>query len=182
MNTQMANTNSNKNTNNNTGKTNGRVDILNPPDIAQLFQMYDKIPANQCTTFRNATIGQWDETALSTAYFSKENIQILQNGIRAGVYNLSNGQYTIGPQDCDSLKIIMRAIFLQYSANLSQNIAGQIQQLNQMVLDYAVPKVYGEAQGYIKYLHDASTLVVPLAAPVCDTQFDKRNYKMPKWF
>ena len=35
---------------------------------------------------------------------------------------------------------------------------------------------------YIKYLHDASTLVVPLATPVCDTQFDKRNYKMPKWF
>ena len=51
-----------------------------------------------------------------------------------------------------------------------------------MVLDHSIPKVYGEAQGYIKYLHDASTLVVPLAAPVCDTQFDKRNYKMPKWF
>jgi hypothetical protein len=65
---------------------------------------------------------------------------------------------------------------------LPQNIAGQIQQLNQMVLDHSIPKVYGEAQGYIKYLHDASTLVVPLAAPVCDTQFDKRNYKMPKWF
>ena len=185
MNIQMANGNSgNKNTNNglNNGKVNGRVDILNPPDIAQLFQMYDKIPANQCTTFRNATIGQWDETQLSTAYFSKENIQILQNGIRAGVYKMSNGQYTIGPQDCDSLKIIMRAIFLQYSANLEQNIAGQIQQLNQMVLDYAVPKVYGEAQGYIKYLYDASTLAVPLAAPVCDTQYDKRTHKMPKWF
>jgi hypothetical protein len=190
MNSQNGNTNMNMNMNMNTNmnnginnsKVNGRVDILNPPDIAQLFSMYDKIPANQCTTFRNATIGQWDETPLSTAYFSKENIQILQNGIRAGVYNMSNGQYVIGPQDCDNLKIIMRAIFLQYSANLPQNIAGQIQQLNQMVLDHSIPKVYGEAQGYIKYLHDASTLVVPLAAPVCDTQFDKRNYKMPKWF
>ena len=183
INTNM-NMNMNMNTNNGTknSKVNGRVDILNPPDIAQLFSMYDKIPANQCTTFRNATIGQWDETPLSTAYFSKENIQILQNGIRAGVYNMSNGQYVIGPQDCDNLKIIMRAIFLQYSANLPQNIAGQIQQLNQMVLDHSIPKVYGEAQGYIKYLHDASTLVVPLASPVCDTQFDKRNYKMPKWF
>ena len=190
MNSQNRNTNmnngKNKNTNNeintNNGKINGRVDILNPPDISQLFSMYDKIPANQCTTFRNATIGQWDETPLSTAYFSKENIQILQNGIRAGVYNMSNGQYVIGEQDCDNLKIIMRAIFLQYAANLPQNIAGQIQQLNQMVIDHSVPKVYGEAQGYIKYLHDASTLVVPLATPVCDTQFDKRNYKMPKWF
>ena len=55
---------------------NGRVDLLNPPDISSLFAMYDKIPANQCTTFRNATLGQWDETPLSEAFFSKENIQI----------------------------------------------------------------------------------------------------------
>jgi hypothetical protein len=186
MNTQMANGNGNGNRNRNSGipngKVNGRVDILNPPDIAQLFSMYDKIPANQCTTFRNATIGQWDETPLSEAYFSKENIQTIQNGIRMGVYQKSNGQYKIGQQDCDTLKTIMRSIFLQNSANLPYNIQGQVQQLNQMVLNYAVPAVYGEAQGYIKYLHDASTLVVPLATPVSDSQFDKRNYKMPKWF
>ena len=164
--------------------SNGRVDIINKtqaPDISNLFAMYDKIPANQCTTFRNATLGQWDETPLSEAFFSKENVQILQNGIRAGVYNMSNSQYVIGPQDCDSLKIIMRGIFLQYSANLPNNITQQIQELNKMVLDYAVPKVFGETKGYIKYLHDASTLVVPLATPVSDTQYDKRTYKMPKW-
>ena len=162
--------------------TNGRVDLLNPPDISNLFAMYDKIPANQCTTFRNATLGQWDETPLSMTFFSKDNVQILQNGIRAGVYNMSNQQYVIGPQDCDSLKIIMRGIFLQYSANLPTQITQQIQELNKMVLDYAVPKVFGETNGYIKYLHDASTLVVPLATPVSDTQYDKRTYKMPNCF
>jgi hypothetical protein len=162
--------------------TNGRVDLLNPPDISNLFAMYDKIPANQCTTFRNATLGQWDETPLSEAFFSKENVQMLQNGIRAGVYNMSNEQYVIGQQDCDSLKIIMRGIFLQYSANLPNHITQQIHELNKMVLDYAVPKVFGETKGYIKYLHDASTLVVPLATPISDSQFDKRTYKMPKWF
>jgi hypothetical protein len=165
--------------------SNGRVDIINKtqaPDISNLFAMYDKIPANQCTTFRNATLGQWDETPLSEAFFSKENIQILQNGIRAGVNHMSNGQYVIGPQDCDSLKIIMRGIFLQYSANLPTQVMQQIQELNKMVLDYAVPKVFGETKGYIKYLYDASTLVVPLATPISDSQFDKRTYKMPKWF
>lgn len=161
---------------------NGRVDLLNPPDISNLFAMYDKIPANQCTTFRNATLGQWDETPLSEAFFSKENIQILQNGIRAGVNHMSNGQYVIGQQDCDSLKIIMRGIFLQYSANLPTQVMQQIQELNKMVLDYAVPKVFGETKGYIKYLYDASTLVVPLATPISDSKFDKRTYKMPKWF
>ena len=99
---------------------NGRVDIKTP-NTSKLFQMYDKIPANQCVTFRNPTEGLWDETPLSQAFFSQQNIQMLQNGIRAGVYNRSNGQYVIGPQDCDSLKIIMRSVFLQQSANQPGN-------------------------------------------------------------
>ena len=170
---------------NETKSTNGRVDILNKtqaPDISQLFAMYDKIPANQCATFREPTLGQWNETALSSAFFSKENIQIIQNGIRAGVYNKSNGQYVIGPQDCDSLKIIMRSVFLQSAANQPTNISGQIEELNQIVLDYCIFHVYSEAQGYMKYLYDASTLVVPMATPVMEGQRDKNNYRMPKWF
>jgi hypothetical protein len=101
--------------------SNGRIDILNPPDISNLFAMYDKIPANQCTSLRNATIGQWDETQLSRAFFSEQNIQIIQDGIRAGVYKKSNGQYTVGPQDCEAIKIIMRSTFLSYATNLFLN-------------------------------------------------------------
>jgi len=169
----------------NTKSSNGRVDIINRtqgPDITNLFAMYDKIPANQCATFREPTLGQWDETSLSKAYFSKENIQIIQNGIRAGVYEKSNRQYVIGSQDCDALKIIMRSVFLQHAANQSQNISGQIQQLNQIVLDYCIFHVYSEAQGYMKYLYDVSTLAVPMSTPVVETQKDKNNYLMPNWF
>ena len=170
---------------NNTKSSNGRIDIINKtqsPDISNLFAMYDKIPANQCATFREPTLGQWDETPLSRAFFSKENIQIIQNGIRAGVYKKSNGQYTIGTQDCDSLKIIMRSVFLQHSANQSINIPGQIEELDKIVLDYCIHHVYSEAQGYMKYLYDVSTLAVPIAPPVLETQKDKNNYKMPNWF
>ena len=165
--------------------TNGRVDIINKtqgPDLSNLFAMYDKIPANQCATFREPTLGQWDETPLSTAYFSKENIQIIQNGIRAGVYEKSNKQYTVAPQDCDTLKVIMRSIFLQHAANQPQNIPGQIEQLNNIVLDYCIHHVYSEAQSYMKYLRDVSTLAVPLATPVVESQKDKNNYLMPNWF
>jgi hypothetical protein len=89
---------------------NGRVD-MNGPSTKNLFAMYDKIPAHQCSTFRDPTEGLWTDTQLSDIFFSKQNIQLLQNGIRAGVYERSNGQYVIGPQDCDSLKIIMRSVF-----------------------------------------------------------------------
>jgi hypothetical protein len=163
------------------GQTNnGRVDIKTP-STSSLFQMYDKIPAHQCSTFRNPTEGLWDENSLSTAFFSQQNIQIIQNGIRAGVYHKSNGQYTIGPQDCDSLKIVMRSVFLQNASNQPTNIQSQIINLNKMVLDFCIQQVYGEAQGYMKYIDDASTLVVPIAHPVMANNTDRELVLKP-WF
>jgi len=159
---------------------NGRVNIKTP-NTSNLFAMYDKIPANQCTTYRNPTEGLWDNTDLSNAFFSKENINIIQNGIRAGVYHKSKGQYTIGPQDCDSLKIIMRSIFLQYSANFKNDVIEQVKQLNQMVLNYCIQQVYGEAQGYMKYINDVSTLAVPIAHPVMASNTD-RELEWKGWF
>jgi hypothetical protein len=159
---------------------NGRVDIKTP-STSDLFKMYDKIPANQCVTFRNPTEGLWNDTTLSIAFFSQQNIQMLQNGIRAGVFNKSNGQYTIGQQDCDSLKIIMRSVYLQYAANQMNNISEQVTELNHIVLNYCVQQVYGEAQGYMKYINDASTLVVPIAHPVMADNTDRQLF-LKSWF
>jgi hypothetical protein len=160
--------------------SNGRIDIQSP-DTRSLFNMYDKIPAHQCTTYRNPLEGQWDDSPLSNAYFSKENIQIIQNGIRAGVYKQSNNQYVVAPQDCDSLKIVMRSIFLQYSANLPGNVSNQIEALNQMVLNFCIQQVYSEAKGYMKYLSDASNMYVPIAHPILAKDDDKELVLKP-WF
>jgi hypothetical protein len=159
---------------------NGRVDIKTP-NTSTLFEMYDKIPANQCVTFRNPTEGLWTDTNLSQVFFSQQNIQILQNGIRAGVYNKSNGQYVIGPQDCDSLKIVMRSVYLQHAANQPNNITQQVIELNKIVLNYCIQQVYSEAQGYMKYIDDASTLVVPIAHPVMADNTD-RELEFKTWF
>jgi hypothetical protein len=160
--------------------SNGRVDIFTPK-TTDLFQMYDKIPVNQCATLRNPTEGLWDNTQLSNTFFSKENIEIIQNGIRAGVYNHSNGKYVIGNQECETLKIILRSIFLQYAANQPTNIKGQVEQLNKMVLDYCIPQVYGEAQGYHKYIVDASTMYTPMSPPIMSSNNDKQLILKP-WF
>ena len=159
---------------------NGRVDIKSP-NTSSLFQMYDKIPANQCVTFRNPTEGLWNDTNLSQAFFSQQNIQMLQNGIRAGVYERSNGQYVIAPQDCDSLKIVMRSVYLQHAANQPNNIPQQVIELNKIVLNYCIQQVYSEAQGYMKYLYDVSTLAVPIAHPVMANNNDRELVLKP-WF
>ena len=115
------------------------------------------------------------------AFFSEHNIRIIQNGIRAGVYHRSNGQYVIGAQDCDSLKIVMRSVFLQYSANQPNNITQQIAQLNKIVLEYCIQQVYSEAQGYMQYMNDVSTLVVPISHPVSVSKND-RQLELKSWF
>lgn len=149
-------------------KSNGRIDLLHAPNQLTL---YDKPPV-YTSTYNDAMTGNWADTPLSKAFFSQQNQQILQNGIRAGVYNRSNGKYVISQQSNSDLKMIMRSIFLMQSENRMTHQVDQIRELNAHVLDYCIPRVFGEAQGYIKYLHDASTLAVPLATPI-HTSLDK---------
>ena len=150
-------------------KANGRINLLEAHNHMALYDRASSKPAS----FHDALTGSWEETPLSRAFFSSENQQILQNGIRAGVYKMSSGRYSIAQQSFDEIKIIMRAIYLQNSANMPGNITAQIADLNNAVLKYTVPMVYNEAKGYLVYLRDASTLVVPMSAPVNSVVYDK---------
>ena len=162
---------------------NGRINIVSQPDMSAVFRMQERIVLkNKSTEYRSALSGNdWEDNMLSKVYFSAENIQILQNGLRAGVYEMSNHEIVIPPQNIDQLKIIMRSIYLQYAEHYPDNIRGQIERLNRLVLDYAVPTVYGEARGYLKYIQDQSSLVVPLEIP----KHHDRQYKqleLKPWF
>ena len=153
---------------------NGRMNLMEEPDPAIHFQLAEKVAIkNKATEYRGAIAGEWEENMLSQVFFSAGNMQILQNGIRAGVYKMSNQQFTVLPQNPDTLKIIMRSIYMQYAQHFPTGITAQVERLNKLFLDYAVPNVYNEAVGYIKYREDISTLVVPLALP---TKIDQ-DYK-----
>jgi len=160
--------------------SNGRVDIKSP-NTQNLFNLYDKIPAHQCTTFRNPLEGIWENSVLSELYFSRENLEIIQNAIRRGIYDKTNGKYIIDNQDCDALKTIMRGVYLEHSANLPYNITQQIEELDKMVINYCIQQIYSELRGYVQYLHDASTLVVPIAPPIFSKISDKQLELKP-WF
>lgn len=157
--------NMNLNTNMNTNANTGRIDIMGKTNL-DVFSLYDQIPLSETTSdFREALTGTTTSTMLSVAFFSKENIKIIQNAIKAGVYKLSNGLFSIGEQNEDTLKIIMRSIFLQNSKH-GCDVTSQIVELNKLVCDYAVPQVYGEADGYMKYKRDISTMAKPIQRPI----------------
>jgi len=164
-----------------TERYNGRINIVEPPSPDVVFKMQEKIALkNKPTEYREALTGTLENNVLSQVYFSKENIQIIQNGLRAGVYAKSDNKYIIVPQNIDTLKVIMRSIYFQYAEHQIDNITEQVERLNKIVLDYIVPSVYNETIGYLKYCQDQSTLVVPLELP----RQNDRDYKQlehKKW-
>ena len=165
----------------NQGSRNGRIDIMQHTPGNQ-FELFDKIHVNDNSSFRDAMVGNWSDNQLSKAFFSGENIQIIQNGIRAGVYKMSQGRFNVGPQDVTNLKIIMRSIFLQYAANKPTHIKEQISALNTLVLDYCVPNVHGEAVAYLKYKNDVTMLAVPEPRPISDNNKGDRVLELKPWF
>ena len=158
---------------------NGRVNIVQPPDQMIQFKMFEKINvANVATDYRGAIAGVFEDNVLAQVYFSAGNIQIIQNGLRAGVYAMSNEKYVIPNQNISNLKIIMRSTYLQYAEHSPNNVTKEVERLNKMVLDYAIPSVYNESMGYLKYCQDQSSLSVPMELPrQTDREFKQLELK-----
>lgn len=146
-------------------ESNGRIDLLNLPSGTPLF-LQEKVEKVDKCYFSNAMKHTLQNSKLSVLFFSVPNVSIIENGIKAAVYKMSNNTHVIDTQDYDQLYIIMRSIFLQYSLNQPDNITKQIEVLNSKVVAYCAPRIYSEVESYIKYKKDSSTLVVPLDMPV----------------
>ena len=155
---------------------NGRIDFK---ENGTPFFLQDKIVKDNRTMYDNLKYTQ-QNTAVSNLFFSVKNVQIIQNALRAGVYQISQQKYIIDEQNKDVLNVIMRAMFLQHSINQPDNLTNQIVDLNKIVVDYCVPKIYSEVEGYIMYKKDASTLAVPLDKPMCE--YTDKTLELNKFF
>ena len=110
--------------------------------------------------------GNWEQNTLSRTFFSPENIKIIQNAIRKGVFEKSGEkQYIIDDQSVDELKIIMRGIFYQYARNLETNISEQIDDLNNKIINWSVPHIMSAVDHYHYYINDISHLPIPMQQP-----------------
>ena len=143
---------------------NGRVDIMNTKSEPQwpLFQQNN----NGVKNYKEEALkGIQTKSKLSQVFFSKNNIELLQNQLRYNVWLQSNKKHVIGKQSETELEIIMRSIYLQYSKNLPYNIKEQIEELNTMILDYCIPNILSELEQYLAYKVNVSQLPEPMARP-----------------
>ena len=164
----------------NYNNNNGKINIMGP-NISTKFSMMDKIPLNTRTDYSNSLTGTFEKTNLSNTFFSNQNIEIIQNGLKKGVSDKSNGKIVIDKQPPDQIVSVMRSIFFQHSKNLDTNIPQQIQELNNYVLNFSVPNVFNEAVAYLKYKEDSSKMHIPMSAPLHSSKTDK-TLEMKPWF
>lgn len=110
----------------------------------------------------DAIKGNFNKNCLNDVFFSDDNIEALQIGMRNMVSNATEGREVIGRQSDIELKIIMKAIYLEYGKNLNDNILDQVKDLNKKVLDYAVPRILVQIKQYKTYVRDASSVHLPM--------------------
>ncbi len=111
--------------------------------------------------------GNWEENAVSKAYFSGDNLKLIQNAIRRTVFERSQPKgYVIDDQSVDELKMIMRAIYYTYGRNLPFDTDGQVKELNGRVVEWSVPHILSAVDHYMYYLEDISHMPVPLQQPM----------------
>ena len=141
-------------------QSNGRVDTLQDNN----YEMYNLF--NEKTQYRNAgdeaikSVHQRNE--VSDIFFSRQNIDYLQDALRYLVYEKSCKKHVIDKQSETELIIVMRSTYLQYGEHKPYGIADQIKQLNTAVLNYCVPKILEEIKQYLYYRKDISALPVPM--------------------
>ena len=156
---------------------NGRVNAIMPVNNYNLTAPVENTTENNTNMISRNT----NCTGVSAIFFSDINVNLLQQGIRNKILNLSDGKYNIGKQSDTDLKIIMRSIYFQYGKNTSNNIKEQVLELNTRVIDWCVPEIISNIKQSDKYLMDISTMPVPLDRSILTTQKGLKNLEMMKY-
>ena len=143
---------------------NGRVTLTNEniKDM-KMFDNENKINNNFQV---EALYGIQETSTLNQLFFSKKNMDIIQNMIRYTVYEKSEKKFIIDRQSEVELEIVMRSIYLQHSPNLPNKIKEQIQYLNKLVSDWCSEQIIPEVSQYFGYMKELEYMPVPIDLPL----------------
>ncbi len=158
----------------------GRVELSGGTgDVANVrgFEYATTAPSSAPTS---GIRGNMEANPLNQAYFSAPNFQIIQNAIRKTAHD-KTGEI-IDPVSTDDLFMVMRAIYLQYGRNLPTQIREQIEELNERVVAWCVPKIVAEVGMYKTYTKDISSMPVPMAHPMSQSSAGTRSLPFKQFF
>jgi len=176
-----------RNINSSGGDQNGRVNLESRPSAGGFlehpqmggFGHRTKVDSNSAQDLMR---GNWTENSLSQMFFGPENTKLLQAEIKREVYVRSGDKkWSIDEQSADELQIVMRSIFLQYAKNQDGNIPGQIKDLNDLIVEWCVPRILSEIGMYQYYLSDISRLPVPMSHPASQSSAGTKSLPFRKF-
>ena len=149
-------------------QNNGRINLVDR-QIYPEYQMFHQ-KKEGLNEFKNEAVKSiLQKNPLSDVFFSKQNIDYLQNKIIQTVYELTNGQHRIGRQSDIELEIVMRSIYLQFSLNQSSNLREQIRQLDEKVIAEVCPGIITAVKQYLQYKQDITNMPKPIELPKAET-------------
>jgi hypothetical protein len=123
-----------------------------------------------------------NNTPLNTVFFSESNKANLQQKIHDAVLELSEGAYSISPQSEADLLLIMRSYYLQYAKNDPENVAIELDQLNQRVVAYSSNRIMVEITAYKRFRKDILDFPEPIARPMDMHIFGTRTGELKSFF
>lgn len=129
----------------------------------QRFELYENEDFVNKNGFNDSLKTIQDNSILSKTFFSKKNIDCIQNNLIRKVFEKSG--HKIARQSDLQLQIIMRSIYLQYSKNLNCDVKMQIKELNKKVLDYSLDRVITEILQFLEYKNTVTNIPSPLVHP-----------------
>lgn len=136
--------------------------------------------------FRNL----YGETLLTYLFFSEKNINNIQDVIKYLVHEET--KFVVDKQSYNELLIVMRSIFLEYSAHpkliettmsveeknaLYKKYTNEVKRLNEIVINTIVPKVVSQMIQYMGYLKDISQQPQYMERPSSNSIKGEREYR-----
>jgi hypothetical protein len=109
-----------------------------------------------------------ERNPLMDFFFSKKNLDHLQNLIINMISHQSDGSYKISRQSDSELLTVMRGIYIQTPKNNfaeGKEFKNEICKINKNVLDFVVPKLIVNIQGYLGFVRDNGNDPMPHAQP-----------------
>jgi len=118
---------------------------------------------------------------MKEAYFSLENMDIIQNMIIKDVFFKSGQTLRINKIKSETLIQVMNHIWTNFCRFLPYDLKEQIRDLDRKVTEYIVPLLLKESQFYFNYLRDSDRTNLPqLERPIMVTK--GRKQQLPSFY